>query len=128
MRQKIRKTNQQGQAMILTVLVLSSTVLSLSAIGSYLMMIRLRVSSNIVNTTKAIYIADAGIECEAYNQLKAGGVINCNDGGSYNAFLYNGGVADPGASYATVYVPGAGAYARSTGSYRNVNRSFRLDF
>lgn len=113
--------------MILTVLVLSSTVLALSAIGSYLMMIRLRISSNIVNTTKAIYIADAGIECEAYNQLKAGGALNC-DAGPYNAFLYNEGIADPGASYTTVYAPGPGAYARSTGSYRNVNRSFRLDF
>ncbi len=113
--------------MILTVLVLSSTVLALSAIGSYLMIIRLRNSANIVNTTKAIYIADAGIECEAYNRLKAGGAIDCNTG-SYNAFFYNGGVADPNASYATTYVAGPPAYARSTGSYGTVNRSFQLDF
>lgn len=113
--------------MILTVLVLSSAVLALSGIGGYMMLIRLRVSSDITNTTKAIYIADAGIECEAFNHFKNAGALNCNSA-PYNIFMYTAGVADPGASYDTAYVAGPPGYARSTGTYRNVNRSFRLDF
>jgi hypothetical protein len=119
---------RSGQAMIMTVLVLSSTVLSLSAIGGYLMLVRLRTSSDVMSTTKAIYAADSGIECEAYNQFQGPqDPAFCISSGR-NAFYYNGAVADPTAGYVTTYVPGPPQYTRSTGSFRNSNRAFEMDF
>lgn len=112
--------------MILTVLVLSSTVLSLSAIGGYLMLIRLRTSADVTSTTKAIYIADAGLECAAYKHFK-GVAVTC-DGSPYNEFSYNDGTPVSGATYGTEDVAGPPSYIRATGAFRNVNRSFRLDY
>lgn len=112
--------------MILTVLVLSSTVLSLSAIGGYLMLVRLRVSSDVTSTTKAIYIADAGLECAAYKHF-TGAAIAC-DSAPYNEFSYTGAAPVSGASYETEDVSGPPSSIRSTGNFRNSNRSFRLDF
>lgn len=112
--------------MILTVLVLSSAVLSLSAIGGYMMLVRLRISSDITNTTKAIYIADAGIECEAYNQFRMGG-LNCNDA-PYDAFPHTSGSVNSDASYVVQYTATPTPSIISKGSYRAASRSFRLDF
>lgn len=115
--------------MILTVLVLSSAVLSLSAIGGYLMLIRLRVNSDIVSTTKAIYIADAGLECEAFNRLKKGGADAdyCKKEGR-NEFSYNAVSPEPDAFYTVEYAAGPPVYILSVGSYRALNRAFRLNF
>lgn len=112
--------------MILTVLVLSSAVLALSAIGGYMMLLRLRINSDIINTTKAIYIADAGIECEAYNQFKMAS-LDCNDA-PYNAFPHTSGTVDPAAAYNVEYDPGPPPFMISKGLYRSSSRSFRLDF
>ena len=114
--------------MILTVLVLSSIVLSLSAIGGYLMLVRLRISSDIGNTMRAIYVADAGLECEAYNHFKNSDTVGYCADPSRNAFLV-GEVEDPTRFYyETLYESTAPTYIRSVGTARNVNRSFRLDF
>lgn len=127
MHKNISHTNhRQGQSMILTVLVLSSAVLAISAIGGYMMMLRLRINSDIVNTTKAIYITDAGIECEAYNQFQMAS-IDCN-AAPYNAFPHTSGTVDPSASYQVEYTPGPPPYMISKGIYRSSSRSFRLDF
>ncbi|OGM94256.1 hypothetical protein A2610_03060 [Candidatus Wolfebacteria bacterium RIFOXYD1_FULL_48_65] len=127
-RPNIKKYTQRGQAMILTVLVLSSIVLSLSSIGGYLMLVRLRISSDIGNTMRAIYIADAGLECEAYNHFKNSDAAGFCADAARNAFL-SGEVDDTARFYyETVYVSAAPSYIRSIGTARNVNRSFRLDF
>jgi len=119
---------RSGQAMILTVLVLSSVVLSLSSIGGYLIFVRLRISSDIGNTMRAIYIADAGLECEVYNHFKNGDVAGYCDDSTRNSFLV--GAVDDTARfyYETVYESAVPANIRSVGTARNVNRSFRLDF
>lgn len=117
---------QRGQSMILTVMVLSSAVLALSAIGGYMMLLRLRINSDIVNTTKAIYVADAGIECEAYNQFQMAS-IDCN-AAPYNAFPHTSGTVDPTASYQVEYSDAPTPYMISRGLYRSSSRSFRLDF
>lgn len=113
--------------MILTVLVLSSAVLSLSAIGGYMMLVRLRISSDIANTTKAIYIADAGLECAAYAHYTPQAADFCTTEGR-NEFRYVRGTADLDASYEVEDVVGPPQYIRSKGSYRSASRSFRLDF
>lgn len=113
--------------MILSVLVLSSTVLALSAIGGYLMLVRLRVSSDVQSTTRAIYIADAGLECAAFSHFVKADAFDCA-ADPYGTFSYG---ASDNAAYTTEYVAGAASstsYIRSVGGFRTSNRSFRLDF
>lgn len=114
--------------MILTVLVLSSVVLSISAIGSYLMLIRLRVSSDVGNTMRALYIADAGLECESYNHFRNGDVAGYCADASRNTFL-SGAVSDPASFYyETVFEAAVPSHINSVGTSRTANRSFRFDF
>lgn len=56
--------------MLLTVLILGGSILGASAIAGYLMTLKIRNSSDIINSTKAIYAADAGIEWKLYNLFK----------------------------------------------------------
>lgn len=116
--------------MILTVLVLSSIVLSLSSIGGYLMLVRLRINSDIGNTMRAIYIADAGLECEAYDHFKNADAAGYCADPTRNVFLTDV-VADPQRFYyETAYNKGTASSSniRSIGNARDTNRSFRLDF
>ncbi len=55
-----------GQVMLLSVLMIGSSILVFSSIAGYMMLERLRASSNAVDSTKAIFAADSGIECELY--------------------------------------------------------------
>lgn len=60
--------------MLLAVLLIGSGILAMTAISGYLTLQRVRMSSDIVNSTKAIFAADAGIECELYNYFKSASV------------------------------------------------------
>lgn len=52
--------------MLLTVLLISGGILSITTITAHLMAQRLRLASNINDSTKAIFAADAGIEWSLY--------------------------------------------------------------
>lgn len=52
--------------MLLTVLLLSGTILSATTIAGLLMLYQIRQSTDIANSTKAIYAADTGIEKRVY--------------------------------------------------------------
>lgn len=56
--------------MLLTVLILGGSILGASTIAGYLMLLKIRGASDITNSTKAIFAADAGIEWELYKQFK----------------------------------------------------------
>lgn len=123
-------STRSGQAMIMTVLVLSSIVLSLSSIGGYLMLVRLRINSDIGNTMRAIYIADAGLECEAYNHFKNNDTEGYCADQSRNVFFRDVVADGERFYYETAYdkITASSSAIRSIGNARNVNRSFRLDF
>ncbi len=70
MREKKLKTYQDGQAMILTVLIVGASILGASTIAGYLMTLKIRQSTDTINSTKAIFAADAGIEWELYRKFK----------------------------------------------------------
>ncbi len=61
----------KGQVMLITVLVLSGTILGATAIAGLIMLYQIRQSTDIVNSTKAIYAADSGIEWRLYKFFKA---------------------------------------------------------
>src|SRR4030042_1587581 len=72
MKQNIKHSmfNNKGQAMLLTVLILSGAILGASPISGYLMLLKIRGSSDISNSAKAIFAADSGIEWELYKYFK----------------------------------------------------------
>jgi len=55
---------------LLTVLVLAGSMLGASVIAGYLMLLKIRASSDITNSARAIFAADAGVEWELYKQIK----------------------------------------------------------
>jgi len=60
----------RGQVILLTVLVLAGSMLGASVIAGYLMLLKIRASSDITNSARAIFAADAGVEWELYKQIK----------------------------------------------------------
>lgn len=60
----------KGQVMLLTVLVMGGSLIAASTIAGYLMLLKIRQSSDITNSTKAIFAADTGIEWDLYRRLK----------------------------------------------------------
>jgi hypothetical protein len=77
----------RGQAMLLTVLVLGGSILAASTIAGYLMLLKIRESSDITNSTRAIYAADTGVEWELYKYFKNDGYAKptFSNGASFNA-------------------------------------------
>ena len=56
--------------MLLTILVIGGLLLGASAIAGLLMVYQIRQSSDITNSTKAIFAADTGIEWGLYGMFK----------------------------------------------------------
>ncbi len=61
---------QRGQVMLLTVLVIGGLLLGASSIAGLLMVYQIRQSSDVINSTKAIFAADTGLEWELYRMFK----------------------------------------------------------
>ena len=58
-----------GQAMLIAVVIMGSILLSITTIAGYLSTQRLKTSSDVAASTRAIYAADAGIEWNLYKNL-----------------------------------------------------------
>ncbi len=56
-----------GQAMIMTVLALGGTMLGATTVAGLLMVYQIRQSTDMANSMKAIYAADAGLEWTLHN-------------------------------------------------------------
>lgn len=68
----------KGQVMLLTVVVIGGLLLSASAIAGLLMLYQIRQSTDIINSTKAIFAADTGIEWELYKCFKCNPSVICD--------------------------------------------------
>jgi uncharacterized protein YdgA (DUF945 family) len=67
---------QNGQVMIVVVLALGAVMIGANIVGGVLINSQIRQSTNIIDSTKAIYAADAAIEAGYYQFLK--GISNIN--------------------------------------------------
>lgn len=68
----------KGQVMLLSILLIGASILGATSIAGYLMLRQLRLSSDIVNSTKAIFAADTGIEWELYKCFKCNPDFFCD--------------------------------------------------
>ncbi len=114
------KSKNKGQAMLLAVLLIGTSVLVITSLAGYMMLQRIRMGFNFVDSTKAIFAADAGIECEYYNQFKGAGV-DCN----------NLSFSDSLTKVQTSIVASASGtpqYIKSIGTSNKLNRAFVSEF
>ncbi len=68
---KLKLKKQEGQVMVLSVLMLGGILLGVSAFAGLLMVYQIRQANDALSSTKAFFAADAGIEWETYNRYKA---------------------------------------------------------
>jgi hypothetical protein len=73
-----------GQAMLILVLVLGATMLGVSTIAGYISLQKIRTSTDIIDSTKAIFAADSGIEWCFYNKYSPNGTSTFVCDGSFD--------------------------------------------
>lgn len=69
---------ERGQVMLITSLVLSGALLGATAIAGLLTLYQLRQGSDMANSTKAIFAADAGLEWRLYRFFKTDKSCDCS--------------------------------------------------
>lgn len=114
------KNKNSGQIMLLSIMIIGTSILVISVVAGYLMVQRLRFSSNMVDSAKAIFAADAGIECEQYNVFHPGAIFDCNDSAVLD-------FEDSLVSVQTINNM-AGSYIKSTGTSNKSKRAFYLSY
>ena len=83
-------TNRNGQVMLLTVTVLSAGILGATSVAATLMLYQIRQANDILNSTQAIYAADAGIERGLYCANPNTEHTNCSSYTDQGWLLTNG--------------------------------------
>jgi len=112
-----RDKKQGGQTMLLTVMLITSAILSATAISALLILYQLRQVSDIKSSTEAIFAADSGLECLLYERVKGGGnYANCGTVSDV--------VLDNGASYRVL--DEGGGFFKSVGRSGRAARAFEI--
>lgn len=66
---KVNNRKREGQVMLLSIVLLGGVILSATAIGGLLMVFQIRQGNDAVNSAKALFAADTGLEWETYNRF-----------------------------------------------------------
>lgn len=133
-KRSIRVANKSaGQVMILTVLALGGTILGATTIAGLLMLYQLRQSTDMANSARAIFAADAGIEQSFYNLFCGpldnpaktpcpASAINFTNGESVKVTCYDGNGSE------VLCTDSAVRHIRSVGSGGTATRAFDATF
>ncbi len=115
--------------MLITVLAISGTILGATTIAGLLTLYQIRQATDIVNSTKAIFAADSGLEWRLYKFFKADEqeCLDCPNGGACpqtelqnnSAFISSCVAEDLGGGAQRIVV-------RSTGTSGNAARAFEI--
>ena len=110
---KINK-NQSGIALLLTMIILSAGMLIAMLIAA-IVVIQFKLSSDVNNSTIAIYAADSGVEWQLY-QIRSGASVPAP-------------TMSNGATISTTVTGSAPNFTiKSLGAYREVKRQFEVNF
>ena len=119
-----------GQAMILAVMALGGAILGATTIAGFLMVYQIRQTTDLANSAKAIFAADAGVECALYNQFISSDCAESNtltNGASYAVDCVNGSgatVACDSGSAEVLFSRGTAATARRAFSAQLATTTF----
>ncbi len=108
-----------GQVMLVTVMALSGTILGATTIAGLLMLHQIRQSTDTVNSSKAIYAADSGIEYELYRFFKDDSYEDINplsNGATFETRVVEK-LADDGVTVESITI-------KSTGKSNKIARAF----
>ena len=110
-----------GQVMLVTVMALSGMILGATTIAGLLMIYQLRQSTDLVNSTKAIYAADAGIEYELYRIYQDSNYVApiLSNGASFETQKQSESIIEGGQNIETITV-------KSIGKSGKVARAFQM--
>src|SRR3989304_1174932 len=64
------KDREKGQAMLLTVMLLTGVILSTTSLAALITLYQMRQATDVASSNQAIFAADAGIECALYKKFK----------------------------------------------------------
>lgn len=129
--------NRGGQVIVLTVMILGGTLLGAASIAGLLMLYQIRQATDLGNSGKAIFAADAGIEWALYEHFHPGNnmLFQANRGtppdARYTAEFSNGARGQVSCYKGTNEVSCANPEIdsiKSIGSSGNTSRAFRLSF
>lgn len=110
---KINK-NQSGIALLLTMIILSATMLIATLIAA-IVVTQLKLSSDVNNSTIAVYAADSGVEWQLY-QIRQGASVPTP-------------VMSNGATISTTVTGSLPNFTiKSLGAHREVERQFEVNF
>ncbi len=70
LKSRSRHSKTEGQVLLITVLLLGGSTIAASTIAGFLLLRSIRQSSDIANSTKAVFAADTGIEWDLYRRFK----------------------------------------------------------
>lgn len=110
-----------GQAMILSVMLLTTGILGAASIVGLLMIYEIRYTGDVVSSAQAVFAADAGIECASYQHYKdstylcgtEAAPIALSNGATFRVELKTVGLKE---------------YAISYGRSKSIGRAFQLEF
>jgi len=110
--------------MLLTILFIGSSILVFSSIAGYIMIQRIRASSDTMDSTKAIFAADSGVECMIYKYSSSSNPkpIDCNTFLTFDDSFVS--VYTEYASSST----GTPLYIKSVGTSNKAKRAFYVGF
>ncbi len=116
--------------MLITVLVLSGTLLGATAIAGLLMLYQIRQTSDVINSTKAIFAADAGMEWRLYKFFKADGQTckDCPNGAACPQPAFSNSASFQSTCSEQLSSTTQSVTLRSNGNAFKNNRAFELSF
>lgn len=123
--------NREGQVMFLTVVVLGAIISSVTVIAGLLVSLQIRRSADVAASTRAIFAADAGVECMLFEIFKSGkngteAQLSCNN----DSVMTNGANFEvensPNNSLVGGVDTGVPRWFRSTGQFSNSVRSVEI--
>ncbi|MCX6703019.1 MAG: hypothetical protein NTW60_04125 [Candidatus Wolfebacteria bacterium] len=113
------KNCERGQVLLMTVLVLGGVMVAASTIAGYLMLLRIRQSTDSASSAVAIAAADAGIEWDLYQRTKDSARPELDRYYPNSPSLTNG---------ANLEVYSSPTSTKSIGKYSNTFRAFEVTF
>ncbi len=118
---------RRGQSMLLTVLALGGTLLGATTIAGLLTVYQIRQTTDLGNSTKAIFAADAGIEWGLYQFFKPDAAVQLQGPSFSNGASFRL-VCSDAAGTAAACTSSSTVSIRSVGKSANASRAFQLSF
>lgn len=121
--------SRRGQSMLIAVLSIGSAMLAATTIAGLLILYQLRATTDSVNSSKAIFAADTGIEWGLYNFYKSNGTVGTSSlpssKATYQVTCYDANSAEIVGGCAGVDFAST-SYIVSRGFSLNTSRAFYL--